>query len=222
MTLGNVGRSSYSEFAGKRKLLVVPYVMPTRDDAALQEMITTYWSDAMEQVRKLEIGLGEVRHLFHEGSVGGGEEAEGVLEQGNPSGFAQLRLLIKGGATLEPTEDTACLAETLDLHRCISVVQASQAVLQRLLEWFEEARQRRYEAIAKHVSERLAENGVGVLVISRDHQVKFVDDIEVVHVEPPILDRINRWIQDHPQESATPEQQPVDNETPGWAKQARP
>ena len=218
MTLGNVGRASYSEFAGKRKLLVVPYVTATRDDAALHKMIDTYWSDALAQVRKLQVGLGEVRHLFHEGSLGEGEEAEGVLELGNPAGYPQLEHLIREGAVLEPTEDTECLKETLDLHRCLSVVQASDLVLQRLLGWFEESRQRRYAAIANQVSERLAENGVGVLVISPDHEVKFAADIEVVHVVPPILDRINRWIQDHPRGADATGLPPTDDETPDWAK----
>jgi hypothetical protein len=66
MTLGNVGRASYAEFAGKRKLLIIPFVTPTRDDPTLHEMVATYWQDAFAQVDRLQVGLGEVRHLFHE------------------------------------------------------------------------------------------------------------------------------------------------------------
>jgi hypothetical protein len=225
MTIGNVGKASYAEFAGKRKLLIIPYVTPTRNHADLLSMVETYWKDAIGQVTKLEIGLGDVRHLFHEGSVGEADDAMDILQQGNPLGYQHLRTMIDGGATLEPTEDVEALKETLDLHRCITAVQVSRPVLERLLEWFEESRNRRYAAIAKRVNEHLAKNAVGVLVISPDHEVSFADDIEVVYVVPPVLDRINTWMRDNPLEPVvdvdeTPVQPPdIDDGTPGWAIQ---
>ncbi len=225
MTLGPVGRASYAEFAGKRKLLLVPYVTPTREDQELHDLIGQYWEEALGQVKKLEVSLGEVLHLFHEGSVGEGKEALEVIELGNPAGYPHLKLMIDGGAALEPTEDVESLKETLDLHRCMSVVQASRSVIERLAEWFEESRRNRYLAIAKNVDERMSENEVGMLVISPDHEVKFAADIEVVYVAPPALDRINRWMSDHPmsdrpsQSAEVPEEgSDEDGEMPGGAK----
>lgn len=197
MTLGSVGKAPYSGFAGKRKLLIVPYVTPTRDDPVLDEMVRTYWKDAITQVRKLETGLGQVRHVFHEGSVGEGTEATATLEQGNPHGYPELRRIFDAGAKLAPTEDIESLKETLDLHRCMAVVEMSQSVAHRLMEWFEESRKDRYVAIAERVSERLSENEVGMLIISPDHEVQFPGDIEVVYVVPPVLDKINKWLRDH-------------------------
>jgi hypothetical protein len=221
MTLGNVARASYSDFAGKRKLLIVPYVTPTREDERLHEMIRTYWTDALAQVAKLEATLGEVKHLFHEGSVGEGQEAVEILEAGNPHGYVQLKELIGRGATLEPTEDVECLKETLDLHRCMSVVQVSQVVAERLAAWFEESRKARYAAIAGAVDRYVKENEVAVLVISPDHEVKFAEDVEVVYVVPPVLDRINRWMRETPldDDAPPPMDQAPEDETPGWAKQ---
>lgn len=234
MTLGNVGKASYSEFAGKRKLLIVPYVTPTREDPILVEMVRTYWKDAIDQVRKLATGLGEVRHVFHEGSVGEGPEATATLEQGNPDGYPHLRKIFDAGAKLAPTEDIESLKETLDLHRCMAVVEMSQSVAQRLMEWFEDSRKNRYSAIADRVSERLSENEVGMLVISPDHEVQFAKDIEVVYVVPPVLDKINKWLRDNPDNgdgASSPggidwgEEPPPaaaeessEDETPGWAK----
>ena len=226
MTLGNVGKASYAEFAGKRKVLIIPYVTPTRDDEELDTMIRTYWSDAIAKVQSLQVGLGEVRHLFHEGSVGEGAEAVEILQHGNPHGFHQLKTLIEQGAVLEPTEDVECLKETLDLHRCMSVVEVSHLVAQRLAAWFEESRVKRYTAIATNVDQRVEENGVAVLVISPDHEVKFPSNVETVYVVPPILDRINKWLRDHPVTSdvasdkpdPVPERAP-DDETPGGARQ---
>ena len=221
MTLGNVGRAAYSDFAGKRKLLIVPYVTPTREDERLHEMVRTYWTDALAQVRRLEASLGEVRYLFHEGSVGEGQEAVEVLEVGNPHGYAQLKAMIDRGAVLQPTEDVECLKETLDLHRCMSVVQVSQTVAERLAAWFEESRKSRYAAIAGNVDQYLKENEVAVLVISPDHEVKFAANIEVVYVVPAILDAINRWMRDTPldDDAPPPMDQAPEEETPGWAKQ---
>jgi hypothetical protein len=237
MTMGNVGKASYSDFAGKRKLLIIPFVTPTRPDQELLDLVTTYWADAFGQVMKLEAGMGSVAHVFHEGSVGGGEEALEVLEKGNPLGFSHLKEVIGRGASLEPTEEVECLKEMLDLHRCMSAVQASARVRDRLLVWFEESRTSRYAAIAERVERHMADNSVGILVISPDHEVKFGESVEVVSVVPPVLDRINRWLRDHPgdgpdlsdlqeeledlveaEQAAGGESRPADDETPGWAK----
>ncbi len=198
MALGNVGKGTYAEFAGKRKLLLVPYVAALRDDAELHGLIAAYWEGAFAQVRKLEESLGAVRHVFHEGSVGEGEESAKVLERGNPAGFPHVNAMVERGATLEPTEDADVLAETLDLHRCIAVVQASRSVQERLIEWFEEARQRRYAFIARRINEAMEPDSVGLLVISPDHRVQFDADVGVIYVAPPTLDKINTWLRDHP------------------------
>ncbi|MCH7607190.1 MAG: hypothetical protein IIC94_01270 [Chloroflexi bacterium] len=198
MALGNVGKGSYAEFAGKRKLLLVPYVAAVRDDAELDGLIAAYWEEAFAQVAKLEESLGAVRHVFHEGSVGEGEESVKVLEAGNPAGFPHVRAVIERGARLESTEDPEVLRETLDLHRCIAVAQASRSVQERLVEWFEEARARRYAFIARRISEAMEPDAVGLLVISPDHRVQFEADVGVIYVAPPTLDRINTWLRDHP------------------------
>ncbi len=198
MALGNVGKASYAEFAGKRKLLLVPYVAALRDDTELTGLIAAYWKEAFDQVARLEETLGAVRHVFHEGSVGEGEEAAKVLAQGNPASFPYVHAVVERGAKLERTEDGEVLMETLDLHRAIAVVQASRGVQDRLVEWFEEARQRRYAFIARRISEAMEPDSVGLLVISPDHRVQFDADVGVIYVAPPTLDRINSWLRDHP------------------------
>ena len=50
MTLGNVGKASYGSFAGKRKLLIIPYVVAVQDSPELVEMVQSYWKDAVAQV----------------------------------------------------------------------------------------------------------------------------------------------------------------------------
>ncbi|MEX2598874.1 MAG: hypothetical protein WD533_04375 [Dehalococcoidia bacterium] len=204
MTLGNVGRASSSDFEGKRKVLLLPFVIATREDQELQDLVLKYWEEAMDQVRKLETSFGPVRHLFHEGSVGQDDKAVQALEQGNPAGFPYLKRAIDDGAKLEETEDPAALSETLDLHRCLAVVQSSQEVMHRLVEWFEQSRKRRYAAIGQRVETAVAPNSVALLVISPDHEVRFPKDIEVVYIVPPVLDQINRWMREHRMDEASP------------------
>lgn len=225
MVLGNVGRASSEDFQGKRKVLLIPYVTATRNDAELHALITQYWEEALAQVRKLESSLGTVKHLFHEGSVGDGPEAREVLEQGNAPGYPYLKQLIDDGAAIQPTEGVEVLKETLDLHRCLSVVQASHAVLDRLLEWFEDCRKRRYEEIAANIYQHMAPDDAGVLVIAPDHQVQFEQDVQVIYVAPPALDRINRWLREHPIDAPAPGPPPESeraeveqDDTPGWAR----
>lgn len=217
MTLGNVGKASYSEFAGKRKLLIVPYIVAFSDDAALVEMVQTYWRDAVAQVRNLERGLGTATHLFHEGATEGGEEGVRALESGNPHGYAELKGLVEGGATFEQTEDVESLLEAMDLHRCMSIVQASNRVAARLMQWFEESRTARHQAIAARIDERMEADSVGILVVSPDHDIKFPANVEAVYVVPPVLDKINMWMREHP---IGADQTPPsgDDETPDWAK----
>lgn len=212
MELGSVGRASYAEFAGKRNLLLLPYVTAVRDDPELRGLVGRYWEEGVGQVEKLARSLGGVRHLFHEGAVREGGEAAEMLEQGNPAGFPALKRLIDAGAAMEPTEDIEALAETLDLHRCLLVAQASDAVRTRLLEWFEDARRRRYEHIARRIAETIEEGGAGVLVIAPDHAVQFPGDIEVIYVAPPVLDTLNRWLRDHPLDAppSAPDEPPPD------------
>jgi hypothetical protein len=217
MTLGNIGRASYGDFAGKRKLLVIPYVVAMSDDEALVEMVRTYWRDAVAQVRSLERKLGSVAHLFHEG-IAAAADARQALENGNPHGHEQLVGLIESGARLEPTEDLDCLLEAMDLHRCMSVVQSSERVAERLMSWYEESRKARYGAIVSNIDRVLEQNGVGVLVVSPDHDMRFPADVEAVYVVPPVLDKINLWLRDHSVRPAPPQSESVpDEETPGWA-----
>ena len=219
MTLGNIGRASYSEFAGKRKLLVVPYIVAFNDDPEFVQLVQRYWKDAIAQVRNLERSLGSATHLFHEGVTEGGSEALRALATGNPHGYEQLEGIVEGGAAFEATEDVENLLEAMDLHRCMSVVQSSNRVAARLMQWFEESRKTRYEAIAAKIDERLEADGVAVLVVSPDHDIKFPATVEAVYVVPPVLDKINVWMRDHPASTGegTPSPQ-EDDETPNWAQ----
>lgn len=198
MTLGDVGRPSAAEFAGQRKVLLVPFVsaMGEEEDAELRSLVERYWSEAEAQVRNLERQLGSVTRLYHEGAVAGGEAELAMMERANPAAYPFVKGAVERGAELRATEDTEALLEAIDLQRCLLVVQASRAVAERLREWLGDARKRRYDAIARAIGETLPEGGVGLLVISQDHQVQFPADMRVFYVAPPALDQLERRLRD--------------------------
>ncbi len=198
MTLGDVGRPSAAEFAGQRKVLLVPFVsaMGEEEDAELRGLVERYWSEAEAQVRNLERQLGSVTRLYHEGAVAGGEAELAMMERANPAAYPFVKGAVERGAELRATEDAEALLEAIDLQRCLLVVQASRAVAERLREWLGDARKRRYDAIARAIGETLPEGGVGLLVISQDHQVQFPADMRVFYVAPPALDQLERRLRD--------------------------
>ncbi len=197
MTLGDIGRPTVDQFAGLRRLLLVPFVSAVHDDDELHALIERYWEEAARQVRNLEERLGKLGQVYLEGAVVGGESEVEAIERASPAAGPFVRGAIERGATLRKTEDADTLLEAVDLQRCIMVAQASPLVARRLFDWLADARKRRYETIARRIDETLPAEGVAVLVISQDHQVQFANDIRVFYVAPPVLDQIQRWIRAH-------------------------
>ena len=208
MTLGNVGRPAAADFAGQRKLLLVPFVSAAaedQDDGGLRPIVERYWSEAADHVRNLERQLGSVTRVYHEGAVAGGEAELALLERANPNAYPFVKAAVERGADLQATEDADALLEAIDLQRCLLVVQASRTVAERLHEWLADARKRRYDAIARAIDGTLPPGGVGLLIVSQDHQVQFPPDVRVFYVAPPALDHLGRWLRNRlasPAESA--------------------
>ena len=218
MTLGNVGKASVDQFAGARKLLLVPLVPVPQDSPKLRELAERYWNEVGQQVRQLEMGLGKVSYVFHEGSADEDDAALAALEQANPAAVPFLRELWLRGAQLRPIEDVETLLEVLDLHRLLLLGQASATVGRRLLEWYADARKRRYELMGKRIDEALGEDQMGLLVIGQDHQLQFPPDVQVFYVAPPVLndlqqrlrDQLNQGADQDSQDSADPGDQAAD------------
>jgi hypothetical protein len=198
MTLGSVGKASTDQFAGARKLMLVPLVMAVHDESEFVELVNRYWNEAGQQVRNLESGLGRIAHVFHEGTVDEGEAGLTALERGAAPSFPLVKEVWGRGAQVQAVEETETLLETLDLQRCLLVAQASTTVGQRLYEWYTAARKRRYETMIQRIRGALQEDEVGLLVIGQDHQLQFPPDIQVFYVAPPSLNDIDRWLRDHP------------------------
>ena len=194
--LGRIVRPSAAQYDGRRKLILVPLVYsPAPDEADGAAALQNYWEQAQTQVTALENALGGLQRVYHESVTASGDEGLEQLRSGDLRSHAFVSLKCESGAELEDTEDFEILMETLDLQRCLMMPLASASVASRLHEWHGEANRRRYEHIAARIDETLAEDGLGLMLISERHQVQFPVDIEVFYVSPPALDEFRRWLQ---------------------------
>lgn len=194
--LGRIEPPSAAQFAGKRKLFLVPLVYePPAEAAEGQAILARYWEQAQSQLAGLEVRLGAVQHVYHEAVAIGGEEGLKRLQELNTPSARLVSWKCLGSGTLEATEDEDAFLEVMDMQRLLSMPIASPKVGQRLQEWLTESTRSRYEHIATRIDETLGEDQAGLLIISERHQVQFPPDIEVFYVSPPALDELRRWLQ---------------------------
>lgn len=85
-----------------------------------------------------------------------------------------LRELLRGGAILEGTEDGNLLKEFLSIYVALTKIKDEgerERKYQELRPRIEELIQKRDKFIAKRINETLPENGRGIFLIGRKHQV---------------------------------------------------
>ncbi len=194
--IGRVEPPSAAQFAGKRKLFLVPLVSePPAEAQEGQAILARYWEQAQSQLAGLEVRLGAVQHVYHEAVTIGGEEGLKRLQETNTPSARLVSWKCLGTGTLEATEDEDAFLEAMDMQRLLSIPLASPKVGQRLRDWFAEGTRNRYDHIARRIDETLGEGQVGLLIISERHQVQFPSGIEVFYVSPPALDELRRWLQ---------------------------
>ena len=195
--LGRIERPSLESYRGKRKLLLVPLLaMPPEDAEDGVAIVGRYWEQVQTQVTSLELGIGWVRHVYHETLPVGGEDGLQMLEASGEMGSHTLaRTKCAAGAVLEEGEDAETLLETMDLQRCLMMPFASQKVAGQLQQWLGDAVRRRNEHFIQRIDETLGQDEVGLLLVNERHQLQFPQDIEVFYVAPPALDEYRRWVE---------------------------
>lgn len=195
--LGRIERPSLESYRGKRKLLLVPLLaMPPEDATDGVAIIGRYWEQVQTQVTSLEMGVGWVKHVYHETLPVGGDDGLRMLEASGELGSHRLaQTKCQTGAVLEDAEDAETLLESMDLQRCLMMPFASQKVAAQLQQWLGEATRRRNEHFIQRIDETLGDDEVGLLLVNERHQLQFPQDIEVFYVAPPALDEYRRWVE---------------------------
>ena len=215
--LGKIERPAAERFAGKRKIYLVPLILPERN--APEEYGTKsklYWEQAAEQVRNLEARIGAVQRVFHEFVAEAGEEGLRALETTNPSSHRLTKEKCENGARMEALENGDLLAEMMDWERCLLLGFVSQKVAKMVSESYVQTSSQRNEHLAKSIDETLQGGEAGLLFISEGHRVQFPQDIEVFYVNPPALDDVQRWLREQRAKPQKPEpEQPSETEKEG-------
>ncbi len=195
--LGKIEKPEAEEFAGKRKLYLVPLIF-CGENAPTEyvEKFNLYWEQAIQHVANLESKIGKVNHIYHESITLAGENGLKVIEKLNPSSCQIVRDKCQSGAVFEATEDKELAEESADWERFLLMGFISQKVAKMVSEFYLEASRKRYEHIARTIDETLKANEVGILFIREGHMVQFPRDIEVFSIAPPVLDEIRRWQRD--------------------------
>jgi hypothetical protein len=206
--LSKIDKPEVSEFKGKKKLYLVPFLLSSKDaPAEYNNLYKLYWQQVEEQLAGLEAKMGKVSFVFHEAITQAGKEGLKDLKRISPASHKIVAAKCKGGASLELIEDRELILETTDWERFLLIGFASQKVAKIVTDAYTEATRKRYEHIARRINESLKDDQSGILFIREGHMVQFPAEIEVFSVAPPALDDIHRWLRDRTQVK------PVEKET---------
>jgi hypothetical protein len=194
--IGKIEKPSVEEYKGRRKLYCVPLVFtPKNPEKELFRLITRYWDSVQTQLIDLERKLGQIKKIYYELILSGGEEGIKAIEE-IKAGYQIVKIRIEKGAVLEPIEDKEMLSEFMDWGKCLTVGLQNQRVLNEIYNHYFNIQQRRYEYIAKRIDESLKEDEAGMLLIQESQRIKFPSNLEVFHIAPPALEEIKQWIRD--------------------------
>jgi hypothetical protein len=214
--LGKIEKPAVDSFKATRKLFFVPLLFSTKDlPLEIAVKIDHYWDEVSVQISNLESKLGPINRIYHELVPVGGAEALKLLNELNTGSLSVVKSRLEQGAIFEATEDGEVLAELMDWSRCLSLNLQSQSAVSKIIQFYNEANQKRNTDLSKRLSDTLKDNENGVLMMSEGHQVQFPPDIQLFYVAPPSLDEIKRWLRDNEKKAPEePEGSPGTDENP--------
>jgi hypothetical protein len=217
--LGKIEKPSVESFKGGRKLFFIPLIFSGKGlPAEFLEKYNRYWEQVDSQLSNLEAKLGPAQYIFHELVPDSGEEGLKALEELNVGSVNLIRRRIGENTTFVAIEDKELLTELMDWSRCLSLGLQSQKVISVIYESYNEANNKRNEAITQKIQETIKENESAILIMAEGHHVQFAPDIQVFYIAPPGLDEIKRWMRDFEAKGSEPSPEqpaaPEDNNTP--------
>lgn len=193
--IGKIEKPVTEHFKEKRKVYLVPLIYLSEGaPPEYKERCHLYWQQVAEQLSNLETKIGRVNRVYHESISLSGEDGMKFAEKLNPASYEIVKIKCDNGASFEAIEDNALLQEAMDWERCFSIGFMSEKVTSKVFEFYVETSTKRYEFMAKKISETLKDDEAGLLFIREEHRLQFPSDIEVFSVFPPTLDEIHRWL----------------------------
>jgi len=195
--LGKIEKPRAEPFRRGKKLYLVPLIYLNEDSPlGYRERCNRYWRQVAEQLDNLEAKIGKVNRIYHEAVYQYGEEGMKVVEKANTNSYQIAKSRCDNGATFEAIEEKELVEEVMDWERCLLFGFMTEKVASKISEFYLEAATKRYEFMAKRISETLKDDEAGLLFIREGHKVQFPGDMEVFSVFPPALDEVHRWLRD--------------------------
>jgi hypothetical protein len=192
--LGKIEKLDLQQF-GLRKLYVVPLLFAGSEAPQdYRDKLEKYWREVNEQIANQEAKVGKIKRIYHETISVGGEEGLKIIEKISALSYLIAKDKFDCGATFEATELAELADECMDWERCLLMGFFSQKAAETVAGFYQQAANKRFEYIGRHIDETLQKNETAILFIREGHMVQFASDIEVFSVAPPALDDIHRWL----------------------------
>jgi len=213
--LGKIEKPAAESFKTGRKLFFVPLIFSNQDlPQEFKDICSRYWQQVQSQLSGLEARLGKVDHIFHELVAEGGETGLKSLEQLKVDSLGIVRSYIEKGSVLEATEDEEIITELMDWSRCLAIGMQSPKVYSTIYSSYNEASNKRNEALAKTIDGTLKPDQAAILIMGEGHHVRFPEDIHLFYVSPPALDELKRWLRDYEEKCKKEAEQKAAAEAP--------
>lgn len=196
--LGKIEKPKISDFGESRRLFCVPLIPQfNKKDLAddLKKSIEEFWVQVESKIEDLK-RIGRVSYVFVETITKDGEAGLDIVKQLAEEIHEIVKEKIKKGAKLVVVENEEILNEYLDWSLCLSVTRRSQRVFTKVLEFHQDAKNRRNKEIAKKIDETLKKNECSLLFMTDENRLQIQpilsSDIQVFLIHPPAFNDIIR------------------------------
>ena len=196
--LGRIQKPNVDEFGGKRKLYCVANIYPMEDAPEdYRELADKYWDEVVRQIEKIE-NAGKAGKIFCELISEQTDEELGLLKKINERIHQIIKQRLDEGDTLIPLESKEIFGPYTDWGNCLRVVFTKE-VFTKVLDFFMEFSEKRFQHILKVIDDHLGEAEAGLLIMKDEDRARlqFPRDIEVFLITPPSYDDIVRWLRDN-------------------------
>lgn len=201
--LGEIQKPKVTEFSNRRKLLCLPLIPEPKDknlDKNLKNSIEQFWEQACSQTEDLE-KIGKIKHIFFESITKNGKQRLETIKKISPQSYEIIKQKIDQGAKLQVTENKETLDEYLDWSICLSVIQKSQKVFNKVLEFHKDVTNKRNQEIAKTIDNILKKDEPGLLIMTDENRIQIQSnlptDIQVFLIHPPALNDVMQWFKNY-------------------------
>jgi hypothetical protein len=207
--LGEIKKPRVKDFLDSKKLFCLPLVPQLRGEKVqenLESSINLFWKQASKQIGDLERS-GRVSYIFFESITEDGEAGLDKVKQISEQCYGVVKEKMEQGAKLVTIEDDEVLNEFVDWSICLSLVQRSKKVFNKVLEFYNDVAKRRWKELAQRIDYNLKQGEAALLVMTEENRLQvqshLSSDIQVFLIHPPALNDIQRWFRDYLKKQST-------------------